>query len=160
MEKKEIKSTLTLFDNLEELPQNIQELYAKADKVRDEAYAPYSEYLVGAAIRLESGKIITGSNQENAAFPSGLCAERTALFYAGANYPNEKIEALVVSVKSLKKTIKNPGPPCGSCRQSIAEYEFKQKQDIPIYFKGEKGKIFKVDSLLAILPLAFNSSFM
>lgn len=160
MRKKKISSTLTEYDNLEELPKNIQELFQKANAVRDHAYAPYSRYQVGAAIRLESGNIVTGSNQENAAYPSGLCAERTAIFYAGANFPNEKIEALVITVKSGNKTVDTPAAPCGSCRQAIAEYEFKQKQAIPIYFRGETGRILKANALIDILPLAFNNSFM
>lgn len=160
MKKQKISSTLTVFENLSELPKDVQVLFQKSVEARDKAYAPYSNFQVGAAIKLESGKIITGSNQENAAYPSGLCAERTAIFYAGANYPNQIIESLVVSVKSLNKTVDSPTPPCGSCRQAIAEYEFKQHQPIAIYFMGETGKIIKADSLLDILPLAFNSSFL
>ncbi len=160
MKKKEIRSILNIYENFEELPQPTQELFQEAIKARDKAYAPYSHYLVGAAIRLASGKIVTGSNQENAAYPSGLCAERTAIFYAGAHYPNEKIESIAISVKSLTKQVNTPTPPCGACRQAIAEYEFKQKQDIAIYFSGETGNIIKVNSLLDLLPLAFNNSFM
>lgn len=160
MEKKIISTELTLYDSLEELPSEIQQLFEQAVEARDKAYAPYSKYLVGAALRLDSGKIVTGNNQENAAYPSGLCAERTAIFYAGAKYPDQKIQSMAISVKSLQKTVDSPAPPCGSCRQAILEYEFKQKQDIKIYFRGEKGKIAKVDSLLSILPLAFNGSFL
>lgn len=160
MEKKTIHSVFTLYENPKELPEKIQELFEKAIEAREKAYAPYSEYLVGAAILLESGKIITGSNQENAAYPSGLCAERTTIFYAGANYPDEKIKTLVISVRSLQKEVSEPGTPCGSCRQAIAEYEFKQKQPIEIYMRGETGKILKSDSLLDLLPLAFNNSYL
>ncbi|HLS30173.1 MAG TPA: cytidine deaminase [Flavobacteriaceae bacterium] len=160
MEKKVISSTFSVFRNLGELPSEIQTLFEQAIVARDKAYAPYSNYFVGAAILLESGEIITGSNQENAAYPSGLCAERTAIFYAGANYPDQKIKSMAISVKSLEKTVDSPGPPCGACRQSIAEYEFKQQQDIEIYMSGETGKILKSDSLLNLLPLAFNSSFL
>lgn len=160
MEKKVISSTFSVYQNLEELPTKIQTLFDRAVIARDKAYAPYSDYLVGAAILLESGEIVTGSNQENAAYPSGLCAERTAIFYAGAKYPDQKIEGLVITVKSLHKKVDSPGPPCGACRQSIAEYEFKQQQDIEIYMRGETGKILKSNSLLDLLPLAFNSSFL
>lgn len=160
MKTKKITSTLSIFDAVSELPTSVQDLFSAATDARDKAYAPYSHYAVGAALRLASGKIVTGSNQENAAYPSGLCAERTAIFYAGANYPEEKISAIAITVKSGHKTVDSPTPPCGACRQAIAEYEFNQQQPIAIYFKGEIGKIYKVDALLDLLPLAFNSSFM
>jgi len=160
MKQKTISATLTIYEDMAELPKNIQELFEKAVEARDKAYAPYSNYQVGAAIELESGKIIMGSNQENAAYPSGLCAERTAIFYAGANYPEEKILNMAISVKSLDKLVDSPAPPCGSCRQSIAEYEFKQQQNIGIYLRGETGDIMKSNSLADLLPLAFNNSFM
>lgn len=160
MKKKQITTTLSIYEKFEELPEEIQSLFEQAKKVRDKAYAPYSNYLVGAAILLESGKVITGSNQENAAYPSGLCAERTALFYAGANYPEENIKSIAITVKSKTKTVSSPAPPCGSCRQAISEYEFKQNEKIAIYFRGEIGEIHKVDSLLDILPLAFNKNFL
>lgn len=160
MKQKTITSTLTIYESLEELPEEVRALFEKAVEARDKAYAPYSNFCVGAAIELESGKIITGSNQENAAYPSGLCAERTAIFYAGANYPNEKIIRMAVSVKSKAKQVDTPGSPCGACRQSIAEYEFKQQSPIAIYLRGEIGNIIKSDSLSDLLPLAFNSSFM
>src|SRR5690625_6274668 len=160
MKKKVITSTLSIFENLKELPKETQELFKKAVEARDKAFAPYSNYSVGAAIRLESVKIIQGSNQENAAYPSGLCAERTAIFYAGANHPEEKIKQIAISVKSKEKTVDAPGPPCGACRQAIAEYEFKQNHKIEIYMRGETGEIMKADALLDLLPLAFNNSFL
>lgn len=160
MKKQTLSTTYTVYEDLNELSEDIQELFSKAVEARDKAYAPYSNYLVGAAIRLESGIIVTGSNQENAAYPSGLCAERTAIFYAGAQYPDQRINQIAISVKSLQKTVDSPGAPCGACRQAIAEYEFKQKKDIAIFLRGETGKIIKSDSLSDLLPLAFNSSFM
>src|SRR5690625_2097650 len=160
MEKKVISSTFSIYKRLEDLPESVQKLFQQAEKARDQAYAPYSNYLVGAAIELESGKIITGNNQENAAYPSGLCAERTAIFYAGANFPQEKIKKMVICIKSPEKTIDMPGSPCGACRQAIAEYEFKQNSNIEIFMRGEIGEIWKSDSLLNLLPLAFNSSFL
>jgi len=160
MEKKNINLTLSIYDGLAELPDQIKTLFKEAAKARDKAYAPYSNYLVGAALLLESGKIVTGSNQENAAYPSGLCAERTAVFHAGANYPDQQIKSIAITVKTSKKTINKHAAPCGACRQAIAEYEFKQNQDIAIYLRGETGKIHKVDSLHSILPLAFNHKFM
>lgn len=160
MEKKEIKTILHIYDHLGELPEVVRVLFDKAVEAREKAYAPYSSYKVGAALLLESGTIVTGSNQENAAYPSGLCAERTALFYAGANFPDQKILSIAITVRSAEKVVDQPAAPCGSCRQAIAEYEFKQNSDIEIYMSGETGKIFKVDSLASILPLTFNSSFL
>lgn len=160
MEKKTISSVFTLYENPKELPESIQNLFEKAIEAREKAYAPYSEYLVGAALLLDSGKIVTGSNQENAAYPSGLCAERTAIFYAGANYPKDSIKSMAITVRSLNKEVSSPGTPCGSCRQAIAEYEFKQNKNIEIYMRGETGKILKSDSLSDLLPLAFNNSFL
>lgn len=160
MKETEISVKFQVYEKLEELPKEPQNLMEHAFKARDKAYAPYSEFLVGAALLLENGEIITGSNQENAAYPSGLCAERTAIFYAGAKYPEIKIKQMAISVKSLKREVTKPTAPCGSCRQAIAEYEFKQKQPIEIYFMGETGEILKSDSLINILPLAFDSSFM
>ncbi len=157
MKEIEINTTVKLFQELSELPDTIQLLFDKAAQARDKAYAPYSEYLVGAALLLESGRIVTGSNQENASYPSGLCAERTAIYYAGAQYPEDKIKAMVITVKSLKKKVDAPAAPCGACRQAILEYEIKQEQEIPIYFRGETGTIAQVESVNAILPLAFSS---
>lgn len=160
MEKRELKTTITVFDHLEELPGEIQTLFQHSFEAREKAYAPYSQFKVGAAVLLSNGEVVIGSNQENAAYPSGLCAERTAIFAAGAQYPDQQIKALVVSVKSANKKVDVPTPPCGACRQSIAEYEFKQKSPIAIYFRGEIGAIVKTDCLLDLLPLAFDSSFL
>lgn len=160
MKEKTISTTLRIFDELSEVPKDIQELFEKAVEAREKAYAPYSEYLVGAALRLESGKIVTGSNQENASFPSGLCAERTAIYYAGAKYPKEEITGMAITVRSLKKKVNEPAAPCGACRQALLEYEVKQKGNIPIYLRGETGQIIQVESVDAILPLAFSKKAM
>ncbi|MEM1002405.1 MAG: cytidine deaminase, partial [Bacteroidota bacterium] len=119
------------------------------------AYAPYSKFCVGAAIFLENGEVVTGSNQENASYPSGLCAERTALFYAGANYPNQEIKSIAITAASSNETTTEPIPPCGACRQVIAEYEDKQQKPIEIFFMGEVGKIAKSYSLANLLPFVF-----
>ncbi len=140
----------------DELPEHIQKLKKAAEKARDSAYAPYSHFKVGTAVLLENGIIVTGSNQENAAFPSGMCAERVAIWSAGANYPGQKIISMYISAKSETKKVDQPVPPCGACRQAIAEYEIKQKQPIEIYFSGETGPVWKTDSLENILPLVFS----
>lgn len=99
----------------------------KAQQARENAYAPYSRFRVGTALQLASGEIVLGSNQENAAYPSGLCAERVAVFSAGANFPNQTITSLAITVRSENHEISEAIAPCGACRQSLAEYEQKQK---------------------------------
>lgn len=132
----------------------------KAIEVRKQAYAPYSKFRVGAAILLENGKVVIGSNQESAAYPSGLCAERVAVFQAGSLYPNTKILKIIISATSDISPTKRPTPPCGACRQSISEYEQKQDVPIEIYFMGETGEVYKSDSLENLLPLSFHKDFL
>ena len=158
MKEVKIESTLYVYDALDELPENIQDLMKRAIEAREKAYAPYSKFYVGAALLLDNGEIISGSNQENASYPSGLCAERTAIFYAGAKYPNAKIVNMAITAASQNQKTTSPIPPCGACRQSIAEYEVKQEAPIEIYFMGESGKIAKSDSLANLLPLVFDKS--
>jgi len=158
MKEIKIQSTLTIFDALNELPKDVVDLIEKAAEARTKAYAPYSNFYVGAAILLDNGEIVTGSNQENASYPSGLCAERTAIYYAGSQYPNSKILRLAVTAGSnLKKTLK-PIPPCGACRQAIAEYEIKQDAPIEIYFMGESGAVAKSNTLANLLPFGFDKT--
>jgi cytidine deaminase len=128
--------------------------------VRKNAYAPYSQFRVGAALLLDNGKVILGSNQENAAYPSGLCAERVAIFQAGAVYPTAKILKMAITAASDTNKTTSPIPPCGSCRQSIAEYEIRQETPIEIYFMGEEGAVYKSDSLKNLLPFMFDKKFL
>ncbi len=160
MEQIDITCTLQVYESLEELSEDIQNLMKAAVTARENAYAPYSKFKVGTAILLEEGQIVTGNNQENAAYPSGLCAERVAIFHAGSNYPDAKITTMALSAQSDNHILRVPTPPCGSCRQVIAEYELKQNQPIAIYFMGEKGKVVKVDSIKALLPLIFDQSYL
>jgi len=153
-----IESILTVFDNLNELPSDILELMQKAIEARQKAYAPYSKFYVGAAILLDNGEIIIGSNQENASYPSGLCAERTAVYYAGAKYPNAKMLKMAITAASQNQQTDSPIPPCGACRQALVEYEVRQKEPIEIYFMGETGKVVKSESLANLLPLVFDKS--
>tara|TARA_R110001583_G_scaffold30729_9_gene105866 strand:- start:6632 stop:7114 length:483 start_codon:yes stop_codon:yes gene_type:complete len=158
MKKIKIESTLYLFDSLDELPQEVSFLMNEAIKAREKAYAPYSNFNVGAAVLLENNEIITGNNQENASYPSGLCAERTAIYYVGSQYPDTKILRMAISAGSKNTQTTSPIPPCGACRQAIAEYEVKQGAPIEIYFMGETGKVAKSDSLANLLPLIFDKS--
>lgn len=155
-----ITTQFSVFDSLQELPTDVQNLMEQAVAVRKNAYAPYSNFRVGAALLLDNGKIVLGSNQENAAYPSGLCAERVAVFQSGAIYPEAKILKMAVSAASDTNTTSAPIPPCGSCRQSIAEYEIKQDAPIEIYFMGQIGAIYKSDSLKNLLPFMFDKKFL
>ena len=154
------QTQLFVYETFDELPIDIQSLMNQAVEIRKKAYAPYSRFRVGAALLLDNGKVVLGSNQENAAYPSGLCAERVAIFYAGANYPETKILKMAISATSDLTSNTTPIPPCGSCRQSIAEYEFKQELNIEMYFMGEMGEIYKSNSLKNLLPFTFDKNFL
>lgn len=153
-----LETKLTVYQDLQELPDDVIALFEKAGTARKNAYAPYSNFSVGAAILLDNDEVITGSNQENASYPSGLCAERTAIYYAGAQYPDAKVLKLAITAGAINKTTDEPIPPCGACRQALAEYEVKQDSPIEIYFMGEIGKVIKSDSLANLLPLIFDKS--
>lgn len=160
MKEIKIESLLTVFDNFDELPTEVAMLMEKAIEARKKAYAPYSKFSVGAALLLDNNEVITGNNQENASYPSGLCAERTAIYYAGSQYPNTKIIRMAITAGSQLRQTVAPIPPCGACRQAIAEYEVKQDSPIEIYFMGETGKVVKSNSLANLLPLLFDKSFL
>ena len=160
MKEIKIESTFTVFDNLIELPKGVSYLMQKAIEARQKAYAPYSNFTVGAAILLENNEIVSGNNQENASYPSGLCAERTAIYFAGSQFPNVKIIRMAITSVSKIKQTTEPIPPFGACRQAISEYEIKQNVPIEIYFMGETGKIVKSNSLANLLPLIFDKSFL
>jgi cytidine deaminase len=158
MKEIKIETTIEVFNSMSDLPSEVQSLMLQAIETRKNAYAPYSKFRVGAAILLENGKVVMGSNQENAAYPSGLCAERVAIFQAGAIYPNVKMLTLAITAASDTNPTVSPIPPCGGCRQAIAEYEFKQETPIEIYFMGEKGEIYKSNSITNLLPLSFDKT--
>jgi cytidine deaminase len=160
MKTLELKTIFTIFESADELPETVKQLMRKAVAARQKAYAPYSKFNVGAALLLEDDEIVTGNNQENAAYPAGLCAERVAIYYAGAKFPDKKIKTLAISAASDKHTVNTPIPPCGACRQALAEYEIKQNSPIAIYFMGETGSIIKADSLKDMLPFIFEKSLL
>ncbi len=151
-----ITTNLTVYKSMEDLPKEDFELLKLAKKAVKSAYAPYSQFFVGAAILLENGKISIGNNQENAAYPSGLCAERVAIFHASAKYPNIPIKKIAVSVASKTQIINEPVSPCGGCRQVISEYEMKYDSPISIIMSGETGQIYVSDSIENLLPIMFN----
>jgi len=160
LKKLNIDTSFSVYESLEELDERTKDLMLKAIEIRKVAYAPYSRFKVGATVLLDNGTIVFGNNQESAAYPSGLCAERVAIFQAGSLYPNAKILKIAISATSDINPTKRPTPPCGACRQSISEYEQKQKSPIEIYFMGETGEIYKSDSLQNLLPLSFDKDFL
>ena len=156
MKEVKIESTLYVFNGISEVPGDVQHLMDQAIKARVKAYAPYSKFNVGAAILLDNGEIVSGSNQENASYPSGLCAERTAIYYAGAQYPDSNMIRMAITASSQNNPTSSPIPPCGACRQAISEYEVNQEMPIEIYFMGEFGKVVKSNSLSNLLPWVFD----
>jgi cytidine deaminase len=139
----------------DELPEELAELLVQAKIAIATAYAPYSEFRVGAAVLLENGEIVSGSNQENASSPAGICAERVALSAASSLHPNVAVIALAVSAKASTGVLTEPAAPCGICRQTILEYEQRFNHDIEIILRGEAGKIFRISSVKNLLPLYF-----
>ncbi len=160
MKEISVTSSFLVYDSIKELSNDVQDLMEQAIEIRKKAYAPYSQFRVGTAILLDNGKIILGSNQENAAYPSGLCAERVAIFHSGSVYPEAKIIKMAITAASDTNQTTAPIPPCGSCRQSIAEYEIKQESPIEIYFMGEIGEVYKSTSLKNLLPFMFDKKFL
>ncbi|MBP9070271.1 MAG: cytidine deaminase [Bacteroidia bacterium] len=157
MAKHEIKKvdlSFEVYQSENDLEASDQLLLNKAKEMAKNAYAPYSKFKVGAAILLENGTIVTGNNQENAAYPSGTCAERTAVFYASAQYPTNKIKAIAVITDNVKQL--EPVTPCGSCRQALAEYEIKFREPIRVIMGSASGKVYIAKSVESLLPLMFN----
>ena len=157
MEEKEIKIHYTIYNSIEELSGEEQLLLEKAKISTQSAYAPYSGFNVGAAILLENGLIVTGNNQENAAYPSGLCAERVAMFAASSHYPNIPMKKIAITAISERFEVNFPISPCGSCRQVMSEYETMQNQPMKVILMGSKGDIHVIDSIADLLPFMFHA---
>ncbi len=168
------KEKYTEYKSITELNVTEQKLFEIAyDKMKD-AYAPYSNFHVGSAVLLKNGVMVGGSNQENASYGLSMCAERTALFNAGSNYPNTAVEKLVVVTKNYNKAEENDKnkkgrknnhencilAPCGACRQVILEYENRFENDISILLIDSKGKVYKFNTVKQILPFAFGGYFL
>lgn len=134
-----------------------QQLVDDARRATQRSYAPYSHFRVGAAILLSDGSIVTGANQENAAFPSSTCAERTACYYAGANHPEAKFEKIAIAARGTDGSeVEQPIPPCGACRQALLEYEKLAGHDVEVILAG-KDSIYILPSVKSLLPLSFTS---
>lgn len=155
MKNLDINTTITIAD-YDELSADDRALVDAARLASTRAYAPYSHFKVGAAILLDNGQIVTGANQENVAYPSGTCAERSACFYAHAQYPDARFSAIAISaIGTDGNPVKDPIAPCGACRQALLEYETLARADVRVLLTGSKN-IFIVKSVKDLLPLAFS----
>ena len=154
MTEKEIRASFLEYSSLDELNAEDRELAAEAIAAMNNAYAPYSHFHVGAAVRMSNGQIVRGSNQENAAFPSGLCAERTAMFAAGAKFPDKDMRALALAGGVHGRLTERPATPCGACRQVMAQYETKFGKPIKVLV-GSKKKIQVFENVSGLLPFVF-----
>jgi cytidine deaminase len=151
----QIKIDFTEYAAVTELDESRQALCVEAVKALKTSHSPYSKFRVGAALRLKSGKIILGSNQENVAYPSGLCAERVALFHWGANHPDDPIEAMAVTAKTDEFKLNQPVASCGSCLQVMAEYEKKQDAAIEYILFCSDGPVWVIRGIESFLPFLF-----
>lgn len=155
-----ISTEFDVYESTSDLEKKDFELLQAAKNAVKSAYAPYSNFYVGAALLLENGEIVIGNNQENAAYPSGLCAERVAIFHAGASYPDVAILSIAVTCTSKNNIINVPLSPCGGCRQTISEYESRYNKKIRIIMSGEEGEVYVSKSIENLLPLMFNAKYL
>ncbi len=158
MEKKTLKIDYHLAQSADDCSMSDKALLLAAERASKNSHSPYSKFKVGAALLLEDGSVIEGSNQENASFPVGFCAERTALSAKVAIAPNKKIKAIAIKVKSELKKVNQPAAPCGICRQVLLESEETQKQNIKIILQGETGPVLIFNSVKDIVPFYFGAS--
>ncbi|MDB5253793.1 MAG: cytidine deaminase [Flaviaesturariibacter sp.] len=157
MKEQKFEFNYKVYDSIEELPEEQQWLLNEAREVTANAYAPYSHFQVGAVARMANGEIITGSNQENASFPVGLCAERVLLASASSVFPRIPVTTMAISYKGEGHLSDHPISPCGICRQSLQEYESRVNQPIQLILGGLTGPVYVIDSAKRLLPLAFTS---
>ena len=156
MTNKEIKIAYCEYESIDQLDSKDKVLAETAIEAISGSYAPYSKFNVGAAVRFDDGEIIKGANQENAAYPSGTCAERTALFYAGASRPDQPIEAIAIAASQNGELLENPVTPCGACRQVMVQYQVKSEIAMKVILIGSK-KIMVFDKVNDLLPFVFDS---
>jgi cytidine deaminase len=157
MVKEELKFTVEVYDSIDELKQDDAFLLSEARSVTQFAYAPYSNFQVGAVAKLINGEIVTGTNQENASYPAGICAERSLLSSAASQHPGVAIETMAVTYNNLKGDSSTPVSPCGICRQVISEFQNRFQKPIRIILSGMEGKVQIIDNAGYLLPLAFSS---
>ena len=149
-----------VYEDINELSEVDKNLMQAAIEATKNSYAPYSGFKVGAALLMEDDSIITGNNQENAAYPSGMCAERVAIWKAGSSVPHKKVKKIAITATSSNKKVDEPVGPCGACRQTLLEYEINQAEDVEIFFMGEVGRVVKATSIASLLPFSFDSSYL
>ena len=154
MEAKNINTTIYVA-NMEELDEKDRQLVEAAIEATKSSYAPYSHFNVGAAVRLDNGVVIPGCNQENAAFGVTICAERSALFAAGAQYPDAKVEAIAIAARNADGLLDEPIPPCGTCRQAMVETEKRSGNKLHILLYGRKH-VYIIEGIGSLLPLTFS----
>ncbi len=149
--------SISVYESIDELNQSDAFLLNEARAVTQFAYAPYSNFLVGAVARLINGETVTGTNQENASYPAGICAERVLLSSASSQFPGVAIETVAIAYNNLKGKSDRPVSPCGICRQSFAEFQQRTKNPIRIILSGMEGKVQVIDNAADLLPLVFGS---
>ena len=157
MKEQKFEFNYTVYDSVDELPEEQKNLLKEAREVTEHAYAPYSRFQVGAVAKLSNGELIKSSNQENASFPVGLCAERVLLATVSSLYPKIPIQSIAVSYKSTEQKSDHPISPCGICRQALQEYEGRINQPVELILGGMEGPVYIIDSASRLLPLAFTS---
>ena len=157
MNKEEYQFSYEVYNSAEELNEQDAWLVKEARKVTDAAYAPYSNFNVGAVAKLANGKTVAGTNQENASYPVGICAERVLLSSAATLFPNIAIDTIAISYDNTRGESGHPISPCGMCRQALAEYEERTKQPIRLLLSGLEGKVFAIKKSSSLLPLSFGS---
>ena len=160
MRKEQFVCPYEVYDSMEELPGMDAELMRRAHEAARNAYAPYSKFHVGAAVRLANGEIVVGNNVENAAYPSGLCAERVAMFAAMAQFPGVPFEALAITAWSSTKAISEPVAPCGACRQVMVEVEHVSKRPLRVLCQGDTGPVMVFDGIESLMPFVFLEKFL
>ena len=156
MTNKEIKIAYREYESLAQLDADDKDLAQAAIEATAQSYAPYSNFNVGAAVLFEDGVVVKGANQENAAYPSGLCAERTALFYASASRPDKAMTAIAIAAGQNGELCKNPATPCGACRQVMAQYQTKSGRPMRVLLIGAE-RIWRFEKVDDLLPLIFDS---
>lgn len=149
------ESLIQSYTSINELPEQFVALLQAAKEAVNTSYAPYSKFHVGCALLLKNGQIIKGSNQENIAYPSGLCAERVAIFYAGAAFPNEAVTHMAITVKAQDYVVNEPILSCGACLQSMSEFETKFNHPITMILQGETGNIYVAEGTKTFMPFQF-----
>lgn len=155
MKKEELHFKYDVYDSGDELSPDDAALLEAARKVTAKAYAPYSNFLVGAVAKLKNGALISGTNQENASYPVGICAERALLSIAAMEQTNVPIDTIAISYNNINGESNGPISPCGMCRQSLSEYEERTRQPIRLILSGQTGKVFVLESAGHLLPLSF-----